>query len=111
MRDFWEKYWPYISSLVGLLIVVIGGYTASIIWAKERLDNIEKIPTIEKNLEEVAGAVQQLQQSNLFQIWINLDRKRKAVGLTPQEHAQWCSIGKQIGTLSTCPNWVAGPQR
>ena len=115
-----------LTTVGALAIAVVGGYTSFILWGAPRLDNIEAIPQIEQRLgtlstehipkleediQKVAGALQQVQQYNLFQIWKNLDNLRKTTGLSPEDHAQWCTLGQQLKTVTTpCPSWKAGPQ-
>jgi len=110
MSNWVQEHLAMVITLTSLAVSGLVGFAGFAIWGDERLENIEKIPAIEQSLQDVAGAVQQLQKNSLFQRWIWLNNKRRAVGLTPQEHSEWCGLGIQIKTMSSCPNYRAGPQ-
>jgi hypothetical protein len=95
-----QEAWAMISSIVLAVSAVVGVGWASF----EYVDDIET--RIEENYEDieiVAGAVRQLEEDKEWNIFLSLDKLRRAYGLDRAQYKVWCQLAIKLKARASCP--------
>lgn len=93
----WQRRIALIASVLAMLTapatLVWGAYQGAEQWVEEIEDRLER--------------TEQLAESNLRNIlwgeYLELDKRRLTVGLSPSQYRRFCSLGRDLEAFTTCP--------